>query len=148
MGNDVLRGSTEPGASNDTFVYDAGGPGDDQGHDVIVRFNDGLDVVLFGARGVTGFGQLDTNGNGTLDGGDRFVSIRSVTAEGSTRPSTVVDVSGLEGDAASRESLAFFDDTAIGQGDLVILDQAASLADPLGQALFDVLDDRLPLERR
>ena len=51
------------------------------------------------------FDYLDSNHNGVLDAGDQFVNVQQVTADGISKLSTVIDISGFQGDDPLSETL-------------------------------------------
>jgi Ca2+-binding RTX toxin-like protein len=119
-GNDVLIGgkgddSLEGGAGDDVLI---GGPGRDHfafedefyhsgqdhvnGTQTIADFVRGQDDIGFFVGDPQdgpsiSFHELDSNGNGVLDAGDKYVSIRDASYDGHAARSTVVDVSAFAG---------------------------------------------------
>ena len=120
-GNDKLYGNAgddtlENGAGNDLFW---GGPNQDlfyfsdykyqgysenrEGQDFIEDFVKGQDDIAVDyysdngseTKAIYSFYDLDTNYNGMLDNNDAMVSIKSVAHNGSTKVSTVIDVSSM-----------------------------------------------------
>ncbi len=114
-GDDLLEGGPDRdvlvgGAGRDTFVYfneDTGiGSGTTLGSfgpDLVADFRKGSDEIFFrsvegdpddpATPRLRGFDDLDSNGNGTLDDGDRWVEVERVTFGGQAKASTVIDVS-------------------------------------------------------
>lgn len=77
-----------------------GRPGLGPNHDLILDFTRGedrLDIVIYRFNDTIsffrgGFELLDSNGDGILDARDLFVDVQTVTANGKTAPSLVLDV--------------------------------------------------------
>lgn len=130
-GNHTLRGEASDdylwgGPGNDTLI---GGTGADEhlfyvdsdtfpGKDVITDFVKGEDEVYFGAslgdRHPQGFSDLDTNDNDVLDNQDELVDIASASYGGSSRTSTIIDVSAGTG---GPDQLVVFGVTGMTSGD-------------------------------
>jgi Ca2+-binding RTX toxin-like protein len=126
-GRDVLTG----GGGADRFAYnnvDTGdyGTTDDFGRDLITDFVRGTDEIAFSAGGdefsgpeLEGFADLDSDGNGVLDGRDERVDVRQVSFGGATKASTVIDVTDLNYAGSGEHSLTVFGVTGLRAGDFV-----------------------------
>ena len=127
-GNDVLSGNVTSGDRSGGHDLLYGGPGRDifyaerdedvaqtgVQNDVIMDFDANNDTV---AIEVTYFAvdepfhfiltsdDFDSNGNGVLDDGDQTVAVRQVTADGSTKLSTILDIGASRGDVPGAEIL-------------------------------------------
>lgn len=139
-GNDYLSGGPDRdvltgGAGADTFAYlnnltsiGTGTTRGDFGADLIADFRRGTDEIRFEALqrdddggppspSLAGFADLDSNGNGLLDGGDAYVDVERVTFGGSTRTSTVIDVTAYVEDVPGEQSLTIFGVTGLTAAD-------------------------------
>jgi Ca2+-binding RTX toxin-like protein len=108
-GRDLLYG----GAGRDTFVYfnvDVDAQDEvrgDFGPDLVADFRRGEDEIRLTAgdafappsEQLQGFADLDSNRNRVLDDGDRYVEVERVAFGGTTKLSTVIDVSAYPGGA-------------------------------------------------
>jgi hypothetical protein len=143
-GNDSLQGGPDDdlltgGAGRDLFVHHgfySATPHEDiffteDGRDVITDFVKGQDKLRFlvdltptplrveqpTGEILNGFQDLDSNRNGVLDDGDRYVAIENAGDDGATRLSTVIDVGAFSG---HEEVLVVFGVTGLGAGDFVV----------------------------
>lgn len=103
LDDDALRGGA--GADIFNFVFLEGQEDRDAdeagGRDVIEDFIVGEDRLVFVVaptdrspdEALEGFADLDSNGNGVLDEGDRYVEVEDVAHRGVTKESTVIDTS-------------------------------------------------------
>lgn len=103
LGNDSLNGeggsdSLRGGAGLDTFNLNYH-EGDGTGRDTIEDFVRGEDKLYLHVHTdsayLENFYDFDSNGNGALDSADDYVRVESVTHNGITRTSTVIDVSDV-----------------------------------------------------
>lgn len=126
LGDDALRGGA--GADIFNFVFLEGQEDRDAdeagGRDVIEDFVLGEDRLVFVVaptdrspdEALEGFADLDSNGNGVLDDGDRYVEVEDVAHRGVTEESTVIDTSPFAG----RElAVVLHGVTGVDQGDFV-----------------------------
>jgi Ca2+-binding RTX toxin-like protein len=146
-GNDSLQGGPDDdlltgGAGRDLFVHHgfhgfySATPHEDiffteDGRDVITDFVKGQDKLRFlvdltptplrveqpTGEILNGFQDLDSNRNGVLDDGDRYVAIENAGDDGATRLSTAIDVGAFSG---HEEVLVVFGVTGLGAGDFVV----------------------------
>lgn len=118
-GDDIRNG----GAGRDIFQlnYDEIEPDEnftDSGRDIVEDFVRGEDrISIYTELGsIDSFAEIDTNGSGRLGDGDRYARIESVTYEGTTRASTVIDLSE---DAGYSPALVVFGVTGLGAIDFL-----------------------------
>jgi hypothetical protein len=102
------------------------GTTDDFGRDLITDFAKGTDGIAFSAGGdefsepeLEGFADLDSDGNGMLDGRDERVEVSQVSFGGATKASTVIDVSDLNVAGSGEHTLTVFGVTGLKAGDFV-----------------------------
>lgn len=96
QGNDLVSG----GDGSDRFYYGLNQEqSDGGGRDLVRDFSrgsDGLGISFYNAvtsiTGTNAFDYLDSNDNRVLDNGDAFVTVGSVTDQGSTRTSTTLEL--------------------------------------------------------
>jgi Ca2+-binding RTX toxin-like protein len=133
-GDDILAG----GQDSDMFRY-VGSTGD-QGEDLVVDFENGVDKLILDLQlstaefhGRTGFSILDESGNGTLGAeDDDFISIEDRLYYDEARnlltaSSTVINVGNLEREVLGRQpapgfnTVAVFNNTSMVQDDVLFL---------------------------
>jgi hypothetical protein len=97
----------------------------DFGPDLVADFRRGEDEIRLTAgdafappsEQLQGFADLDSNRNRVLDDGDRYVEVERVAFGGTTKLSTVIDVSAYPGGATAEDTLTVFGVTGLTAAD-------------------------------